>query len=290
DVNGVITAAGGNSTNWNAAYTNSHGRGHNVADTLDHTDWPAGLTAAELGFLDGATSSIQTQLGTKASTASPTFTGSVTMPGTGVWNSSGNVGIGTASPGAGLKLDVQGGDINASGKLKEGGNALIPAGAVMFFNLVACPAGWTELTVARGRYIVGLPLSGTLAGTQGTALSNLQNRAVGSHDHAIPSLSHSHGHDNAQHLHGITDPGHKHKMGGAFVTNGGTTYNTSNWNDPGNPSQAETTNVATDITINNAATGITISAADPGNILTEAQGSVAGTNAPYIQLRVCQKD
>lgn len=33
-----------------------------------------------------------------APTASPTFTGNVTLPGTGIWNSSGNVGIGTTSP------------------------------------------------------------------------------------------------------------------------------------------------------------------------------------------------
>jgi len=38
--------------------------------------------------------------------ASPTFTGSVTMPGTGIWNSSGNVGIGTTGPT--VKLDVKG--------------------------------------------------------------------------------------------------------------------------------------------------------------------------------------
>jgi hypothetical protein len=39
-----------------------------------------------------------------ATSASPTFTGSVTMPGTGIWNSSGNVGIGTASPSTDLHI------------------------------------------------------------------------------------------------------------------------------------------------------------------------------------------
>ena len=55
-------------------------------------------TAAELNFVDGVTSLIQTQLNAKAPTASPTFTGTVTMPGTGVWTSAGNIGIGTLAP------------------------------------------------------------------------------------------------------------------------------------------------------------------------------------------------
>ena len=39
---------------------------------------PATLTATELGYVDGVTSAIQTQLNTKAPTASPTFTGTLT--------------------------------------------------------------------------------------------------------------------------------------------------------------------------------------------------------------------
>ena len=61
-------------------------------------------TASELNFVDGVTSAIQTQIDAKTSSASPTFTGNITLPGTGIWNSTGNVGIGTTSPGAALEI------------------------------------------------------------------------------------------------------------------------------------------------------------------------------------------
>ncbi|MEX2006820.1 MAG: hypothetical protein WD877_01455, partial [Candidatus Saccharimonadales bacterium] len=129
----------------------------------------------------------------------------------------------------------------------------VPAGAVNFFNLASCPSGWTELTGARGRYIVGLPLSGTLAGTQGTALSNVENRAVGQHNHSI------------------SDPGHGHTLSNknqsaqpySFNAGGSTTF--------ADASTASANNSTTGVTVNNA-------------------GSVAGTNAPYIQLLVCSKN
>ncbi len=90
----------------------------------------------ELGYLDGVTSAIQTQLNGKASTTSPTFSGSVTMPGTGIWNSSGNVGIGTLYPGT-FKLNVNGntnvgGNLNVTGKITVyGGPSYISAAATL---------------------------------------------------------------------------------------------------------------------------------------------------------------
>ena len=139
-----------------------------------------------------------------------------------------------------LKLDASGQWLCAA---ETGGGVF--AGGVMFFNLAACPTGWTEMTGARGRYLVGLPGSGTLAGTAGTALSNLENRAVGLHNH------------------GITDPGHTHST----VAGAGTV---SNWK------------------LNVSGTGA--NSLQPTGITINNAGTTAGTNAPYIQLLICQKD
>ncbi|MGE0788106.1 MAG: hypothetical protein AB7S26_20715 [Sandaracinaceae bacterium] len=53
----------------------------------------------------------------------------------------------------------------------------VPSGAIMYFNASTCPAGWTEVTAARGRTIVGLAGSaGTVGGTVGVALTDRENR------------------------------------------------------------------------------------------------------------------
>ena len=136
--------------------------------------------------------------------------------------------------------------LNASGQWFCAPGGGVPAGAVMFSNLAACPIGWTELTGARGRYLVGLPGSGTLAGTAGTALADLENRAVGLHNH------------------GITDPKHRHWVNGT-----------------GGPQEV-------DWLIGTAASGNWL--VDTTGITINDEGTTAGTNAPYLQLLVCQKD
>jgi len=52
-------------------------------------------TATELGYVNGVTSAIQTQLGTKAPTASPTFTGTITTPSVTFNSTSGIIGTTT---------------------------------------------------------------------------------------------------------------------------------------------------------------------------------------------------
>jgi len=64
--------------------------------------------------------------------------------------------------------------------------AIVPSGAILFFN-GACPAGWSEVTAARGRAIVGTPASGTNGGTLGTALTNLGTRTITS----VPAHAHT---------------------------------------------------------------------------------------------------
>lgn len=134
--------------------------------------------------------------------------------------------------------------------VKGTGMFFVPTGAVMMFDLAACPDGWRELTEARGRHLVGLPSGGTLKGTAGTALSNLENREVG------------------QHSHSITDTGHAHGLATSIIAAsvGGGSFNTYSSNTASNTGSNTT------------------------GILVNATGAVAGTNAPYIQLLVCRKD
>jgi len=140
---------------------------------------------------------------------------------------------------------------DGSGLTNVGGGTAVPPGAVWFFNLAVCPAGWSELVGARGRYLVGLPSGGSLAGTAGTALADLENRPVGIHSHSITDPAHAHWNTASG---GTTNLGYKELV-----------VQDQDWNQaPGNPA-------TTGISINNS-------------------GTVAGTNAPYLQLLVCQKD
>jgi len=161
------------------------------------------------------------------------------------------LGVGTTNPSDALTVV---GDINVTGNITDAFNGIIgiPPGFVGFFNLTGCPTGWHEDIAARGRYLVGYnSSSGTLGGTAGTALSNQENRTVG------------------QHNHGITDPQHQHTVNAqATGATGGTE---KPFRQSGTLNIAVTNFAATEITVNN-------------------EGSVAGTNAPYLQLLICQKD
>ena len=126
----------------------------------------------------------------------------------------------------------------------------VPANAILFTTSTSCPTGYTEYTTLRGRYAVGLPLNGTSAGTVGTALTNTENRAVGQHNHTL------------------TDSGHSHSA--RIRGSGGTTTVAES---------ASATAGSNTTIVASATTGITLA----------QTGGVAGTPAPYVQLRACQK-
>jgi len=178
-----------------------------------------------------------------------------------------------------------------------------PSGAVMFFDLAECPDGWTELADARGRYLVGLPDGGVRGDTVGTTLSALENRAVGQHDHIVDDPGHGHQVNDSGHNHALTDPGHDHSINDPGHDHDINLYTSGDHGavddaNSGNEGSTKTEEEDTGISINNSGTGITLGSNTSGVSLNnnttgatvENAGSVAGTNAPYIQLLVCRKD
>jgi hypothetical protein len=157
-----------------------------------------------------------------------------------------------------------------------------PPDIVTYATTGGCPSGWSEYTAGRGRYVVGLPLSGTNAATVGTALTNLENRPVGQHSHAITDPGHNHT-QNA-HGHGVSDPGHAHTVPNLVNENvllgsvGGVAATR-----PSGTSAVGT--AAPGLTAANATA--TNQAISPGVTIDNA-GSVLGTNAPYLQLVICR--
>ena len=121
-------------------------------------------------------------------------------------------------------------------------SAGVPANVVAYFNgaVASIPSGWTEFTAARGRVIVGVPLSGTGGGTVGTALTNLQDPT---HTHTGPS----HAHDSSAGQNGA----------GGESASGSQPYGTgASWSGT-RPNVAFTTATMTGNLTNTAGTGVT---------------------------------
>src|SRR3990167_9142688 len=91
---------------------------------------------------------------------------------------------------------------NLETRVGDGPGTFVPTGMIGLFD-AACPEGWTELTAARGRFIVGVPSGGTVAGTKGTALGDLDDvliTTVVAHNHGAGSYAAA---AEAAHTHGI---------------------------------------------------------------------------------------
>ena len=92
----------------------------------------------------------------------------------------------------------------------------VPEHAVVFLAASACPDGWVTHTDAQGRYVVGVLDGGTLAGTAGTPLSDLEARAAGDHSHSFSdsfNLSHNHSFSDADTI----SLGHRHSFSDAHT-------------------------------------------------------------------------
>lgn len=75
----------------------------------------------------------------------------------------------------------------------------VPSGAVVFFDASECPVGWSELTEARGRAVVGMNGSAaTLLGIVGEGLDDLENPThshstdIGVFNSGAASVAHTH--------------------------------------------------------------------------------------------------
>ncbi len=168
---------------------------------------------------------------------------------------------------------------------------VVPSGAVMLFDLAACPIGWSELTDAQGRAIVGLPSAGTLKGTVGVALTDVEDRDhTHSTDPAVIGTS-----ADGSHVHTI-DPPNTGTNAVGLTTNGGggSTFDRPDGGSSGSASPAGHTH-----TINPHSHAVDIAPFGSGAVpnhthtvnIPPTESSAANTSdvIPYIQLLVCTK-
>ena len=84
-----------------------------------------------------------------------------------------------------LTIDKWNGLIN---KIDELEGQVAPPGAVMAFNLVACPDGWSEYTSAEDRTIIGSGSSYSLGATGGASTHTLTIAQMPSHTHSYVAM------------------------------------------------------------------------------------------------------
>jgi len=125
--------------------------------TLPNTTSIGTVSATELGYVDGVTSAIQTQLDAKAPLASPTFTGTVTVAASGVAFTDG-----TQTKAGVPSLTTIGTTIGAAYNLSTGGLALRD-----------------QLIPISGTYAVTVPANSTTAYPVGTSISFYQSAGTG---------------------------------------------------------------------------------------------------------------
>jgi microcystin-dependent protein len=103
----------------------------------------------------------------------------------------------------------------------------VPSGAVMAFNLASCPAGWSPMSSASGRAIVGTSGSLALGAVVGSDSVTLSVAQMPSHGHTLHDPGHSHAPGGAAKTFLVdsypTDcPGSGYTAGGTYITGGQT--------------------------------------------------------------------
>ncbi len=171
---------------------------------------------------------------------------------------------------------------NGAGGWTCAANDTTPSGLVGFFTGGTCPSGWSEVTAARGRVIVGLPSGGTNQGAYGTALSNLGPRSVTLSISNLPPHTHDVNPAPFAATTG-TDGAHTHTMLGGGGAAGGSN-NLEFYN--GGGGYASSAGMSASGAHNHA---ITVDV--PGTTSTSTgSGAALDTSMPYLQLIACSKN
>lgn len=160
------------------------------------------------------------------------------------------------------------------GQSSDLASAGLPTGAVVLYKGTNCAsAGLTEFVSARGRVIVGLQPGGTLLGTTGSALGNLENRT---HSHTYSDV--------IAHGHSVNDPGHHHHLFLGNLSSATPADDTGyGFLYPGTPYEGHPGSWRRSTTTEPA--GITVNATGVAMGTTQA----ASATMPYVQLAVCEK-
>lgn len=159
----------------------------------------------------------------------------------------------------------------------------VPTGAVMLFNLSTCPAGWSEVTDARGRALVGMNGSaGTLGGTLGTPLSDLENR---SHTHSTDVGSTTTSSGGSHNHQWLRDGAATYGPTGANVTVGGVPLQAFT---SGTPLHMTNLRQSGSADYHTSSAGAHTHTVNPP--ATTSTGATTSQVMPYIQYLACQRD
>ncbi|MDD2891794.1 MAG: hypothetical protein PHQ95_02410 [Candidatus Gracilibacteria bacterium] len=84
-------------------------------------------------------------------------------------------------------------DLNTRLSNAETNGGIVPTGAIMAFNLTACPTGWTEYTAARGRFLRGFDNGAgndpdCAIRTGGCTVGSTQGDELKSHAHSLSEV------------------------------------------------------------------------------------------------------